>query len=220
MPRTKPEMMRPPLMQSSMAISSAIFTGSLTAITFPSMAIFAFLVRWGDDSGVNVDGGLHAPVGAVVLVGHDAVEIDLVRQLVLVVVVGVEDVGLFGVEIGVGEVHPTRFPPFEVILGDVAIGLFGKPEYFELVSHDVCSFWVARGSASGGRVPVIGLQAVQEAGYGGDKLAAFFHGRGVSAVVDDAQLATLDGLLEQVAALDGDDRVLPAPDDQGGGAHP
>ena len=45
-PRTKPDMMRPPLMQSSIAISSAILTGSLTAITFPSMAIFARLVRW------------------------------------------------------------------------------------------------------------------------------------------------------------------------------
>ena len=39
-------MMRPPLMQSSMAISSAIFTGSFTAITLPSIAILAFLVRW------------------------------------------------------------------------------------------------------------------------------------------------------------------------------
>ena len=43
-PRTKPEMMRPPEMQSSMAISSAMRMGSLTAITLPRMAILVLRV--------------------------------------------------------------------------------------------------------------------------------------------------------------------------------
>ena len=107
-PRTKPEMMRPPEMQSSMAISSAMRTGSLTAMTLPRMGDLGVAGHLGDHRRVDVDGGLHAPVRGVVLVGHDAVEAVVIGPRVLLVVLVIEDVGLLGVEVRVGEIQAPR----------------------------------------------------------------------------------------------------------------
>ena len=61
----------------------------------------------GQDGGIQVDRRFGAPVGGVVLVGHDAVEPDLVGQDVLFVVFVVELVGLVGVEVGVWKRQST-----------------------------------------------------------------------------------------------------------------
>ena len=91
------------------------------------------LGQLGDDGGVEVDRGLHAPVGGVVLVGHDAVETHLVGQGVLLVVLVIEDAGLVGVEIGVGEPQAARVELLQVLVGHVAVGLLREPVDFGLV---------------------------------------------------------------------------------------
>ena len=61
------------------------------------------------------------------LVGHDAVEAHLVRQLVLLVVLVVEYRRLLRVEIGVGKAKAARVVLFQVLIADVSVSLFGKP---------------------------------------------------------------------------------------------
>ena len=77
----------------------------------------------GDDGGVEVDRRLSAPVGGVVLVGHDAVEPHLVGQGVLVVVLVVQDVGLVRVEERVGKSQPSRIELLQLGLVDISLGL-------------------------------------------------------------------------------------------------
>ena len=90
----------------------------------------------GYDGGVDVHRRLHAPIGGVVFVGHNAVKPHFVGPGILVVVVVVEDVGLFRVEVGIGKVHPPRLVRLQVGLRYMAVGLFREPEYFR---HG-CSF--------------------------------------------------------------------------------
>ena len=105
----------------------------------------------GNHRRVHIHRRLHAPVAAVVLVGHNAVKPHLIGQLVLVVVVGVEDVRLLRVKVGVGKVHPPRLVGSQVILGDMAVGLFGKPENLKFVRHNACSFCAVSGGLAGWR---------------------------------------------------------------------
>ena len=77
----------------------------------------------GDDGGVEVDRRLSAPVGGVVLVGHDPVESHLVGQCVLVVVLVVKYVGLVRVEERVGESQASRVELLQLGLVDVSLGL-------------------------------------------------------------------------------------------------
>src|SRR6266566_3951410 len=81
----------------------------------------------GDDGRVQVYGGLHAPVGGMVLVAHDAVEAHFIGQGVLLMVLIVEHMRLLGVNMGVGETETPRRVLFQVGVGDVAVGLFRKP---------------------------------------------------------------------------------------------
>jgi hypothetical protein len=63
----------------------------------------------------------------VVLVGHDAVEANLISEGILVMVLIVEKVGFLGVEIRVGEAQASGVVLREVFVPDVAIGLLGEP---------------------------------------------------------------------------------------------
>ena len=74
---------------------------------------------------VDVGGGLHVPVRRVVLIGHYAVESGLVGHGVLLVVLVVEMVGLFRIEVGVGEVQPTRLELVNVLFVQLRIWLLG-----------------------------------------------------------------------------------------------
>ena len=94
-PRTNPEMIRPPEKQSSMAISSAIRMGSLTAMTFPRMAILAFLVTLAMTVMSRFTAGFMHQVGRVVLVAHDAIKAHLIGPGVLLMILIVENVGFF-----------------------------------------------------------------------------------------------------------------------------
>ena len=69
------------------------------------------------------------------LVGHDAVEAHLVSQRVLVVVLVVQDVRLLRVEKGVWEAEPAGLVLLQVGLGDMGVGLLGKPENLNFVFH-------------------------------------------------------------------------------------
>ena len=60
------------------------------------------------------------------LVGHDAVESHLVGQRILFVVLVVKHARPGRVEVGVGEAQAARLVLFEVLIGHVAVGLFGK----------------------------------------------------------------------------------------------
>ena len=61
------------------------------------------------------------------LVGHDAVEAHLVRQLVLLVVLVVEYRRLLRVEVGVGKAKAARFVLLQVLVAYMPVGLFGEP---------------------------------------------------------------------------------------------
>ena len=67
------------------------------------------------------------------LVGHDAVEAYLVGQDILLVVLVVENAGLFGVKMGVGEAQAAGVVLLQVLVGDVSVGLLGEPVDFRLV---------------------------------------------------------------------------------------
>ena len=69
------------------------------------------------------------------LVGHDAVKPDLVGQRVLLVVLVVKHVGFLGVEERVGKSQPPGVVLFKIRVGDVGIGLLGKPENLDGVFH-------------------------------------------------------------------------------------
>ena len=89
----------------------------------------------------------------MVLVGHDAVEAVLIGAGVLLVVLVVEHVGLFGVEMGIGEIQSSRFELLNVLVGDVAVGLFREPEYFNLILwHEDLLATVGRSSSALARV--------------------------------------------------------------------
>ena len=87
----------------------------------------------GDDGGVEVDGGLHAPVRGVMLVAHNAVEAYFVGQGVLLVVLVVEDAGLVGIEIGIGESQASGVVLLQVLVANVSVGLLGEPVNFGLI---------------------------------------------------------------------------------------
>ena len=67
------------------------------------------------------------------LVAHNAVEAHLIGQGVLLVVLVVEDAGLVGVKIGVGETQAAGVVLLQVGVGYVAVGLLGEPVNFRLV---------------------------------------------------------------------------------------
>ena len=91
------------------------------------------LGQLGDNGGVQVDRRLHAPVGSVVLVGHNAVEPHFVCQSVLLVVLVVQYTCLLGIEVSVGESETPRLELFQVCAGDMAVGLLGEPVDFRFV---------------------------------------------------------------------------------------
>jgi hypothetical protein len=79
---------------------------------------------FGNDCRIDIDRGLHTPVRGVVLVGHNPVKAHLIGPGVLVMVVAIEHVGLFGIKVGVGEVHTTRLVGRQIVFRNMAIGLF------------------------------------------------------------------------------------------------
>src|SRR5262249_54061753 len=87
----------------------------------------------GDDGGVEIHGRLHAPVGGVVLVAHDAVKTHLIGQGVLLMILIVQNVRLLRVKMGVGEAKTARLILFQVSVGDVAVGLLRKPVDFDAI---------------------------------------------------------------------------------------
>ena len=91
------------------------------------------LGQLGDDGGVKVDRRLHAPVGSMVFVGHNAVEPYFVGQGVLLVVLVVQHAGFLWVKVGVGEPETARLILLQVCAGDVAVRLLGEPVDFRLV---------------------------------------------------------------------------------------
>ena len=91
---------------------------------------FDVLGDLGDDGGIEVGGGLHAPVSAVVLVGHDPVEADFICPGVLFVVLVVEYMGLVRVEVGIGESEAAILIGFDVFVADGAVWLLGEPVDF------------------------------------------------------------------------------------------
>jgi hypothetical protein len=67
------------------------------------------------------------------LVGHDPVEAYLVRQNVLFMVLVVQHMSLFRVEVCVGKEQSAGVILFQVFVPDVPVGLLGKPEHFDFV---------------------------------------------------------------------------------------
>ncbi len=63
----------------------------------------------------------------MVLVAHDAVEAHFISQGVLLMVLIVQNMGLLGIKIGVGEAETPRRVLLQVGVGDVAVGLLRKP---------------------------------------------------------------------------------------------
>ena len=100
------------------------------------------------------------------LVAHYAVEADLISQGVLLMVLVVEDAGLVGVKISVGETQAAGVILLQVGVGDVAVGLLGEPVNFRLVfgsgkliDHSSLlsrrwwrRIWARTGEDSGGRL--------------------------------------------------------------------
>jgi len=75
----------------------------------------------------QVHTGFHAPIGGVVLVGHDAVEAHLIGEGILLMVLDVQHVGLLGIEMGVGKAQTSRIVLVEVLIGHITVGLLRKP---------------------------------------------------------------------------------------------
>ena len=71
----------------------------------------------------------------MVLVGHYPVNASLVGHDVLLVVLVVEYVGLFGLEVGVGKGEPTGVVLGQLFVSDVGVGLLGMKIDFHLVFH-------------------------------------------------------------------------------------
>src|SRR5882724_7690414 len=86
-----------------MAISSAIRTGSLMAMTFPRIAILAFLVTLAMTAASRFTQG------------------------VLLVIFVVQHVGFLGVEIGVRKAQTPRVVRLQVLIGDIPVGLLREP---------------------------------------------------------------------------------------------
>src|ERR1700729_1434049 len=111
MPRTKPAMMRPRVRLSSIAYSSAMFSGLFcSGSARPKMAILACLtLRAREYAGDRH----HAIRGLMMLVEADAVEAELVGELHLVEIVVIELGAFLGIVMAVRECHPSR-----TVLGD------------------------------------------------------------------------------------------------------
>ena len=87
----------------------------------------------GDDRGIQVHTGFHAPVGGVMFVRHDAVEAHCIGEGILLMVLVVEDMGLLGIEMGVGKTETARIVLVEVLIGHIPIGLLRKPKDLDLL---------------------------------------------------------------------------------------
>src|SRR5262249_40420009 len=61
----------------------------------------------GDDGSIQVHTGFHAPVGGVVLVGHDAVAARLIGEGILLMVLVVQYVRLHRIEMSVGKAQTS-----------------------------------------------------------------------------------------------------------------
>jgi hypothetical protein len=57
------------------------------------------------------------------LVGHDAVEANLIGEGILLMVLIVEHVCLVGIEMGVGKAETARLVLVEILIGDIPVGL-------------------------------------------------------------------------------------------------
>jgi hypothetical protein len=88
-----------------------------------------------DDGRIDVDRGLHAPVGGMMLIGHDAVEANLIGEGVLFMILVVQDMGLLRVKVRVRKAQPPRIVLGQILIGDVAIGLLREPEYLNAIFH-------------------------------------------------------------------------------------
>ena len=69
----------------------------------------------------------------MMLIAHDSVEAHFVGPGILVMVLVVEYVGLFWVEVGVGEAEPPRVVSIKKLVVDVSVGLFREPVDFHLI---------------------------------------------------------------------------------------
>ena len=82
----------------------------------------------GDDRGIQVHTGFHAPVGRVMLVGHDAVEAHCIGEGILLMVLVVQHVRLHGIEMGVGKAETSRIVLVEVLIAHITVGLLREPK--------------------------------------------------------------------------------------------
>ena len=67
------------------------------------------------------------------LIGHDAVETYLVGQGILFMVLVVEHMGLFRVEVSVGRGQTSRLEFFQLTVGYISLSLLQKPVNIHLV---------------------------------------------------------------------------------------
>ena len=70
------------------------------------------------------------------LIGHYAVQPRLVGHCVLLMVLVIEMMGLFRVEVGVGEIQPPGVVLRDVVHVQVGIGLLGMEKDFHRVFHN------------------------------------------------------------------------------------